>query len=146
MNMLNTTATGQSMGLALVRWGLGLRLLVSGAAKVTDLGGFVNGYILPAFAKTILPDWMLIPYAYALPIVELLLGVLLIIGLFRALTLFISGLTFLSLAFGQMLLKQHAAVLDILLYLGMTAALLCLGDYDRWVLPGAKRPAAKKSA
>lgn len=141
----NTTTTMRSMGLALVRWGIGLRLLVSGLAKVGDLGGFVNGYILPAFAETILPDWMLIPYAYALPVVELLLGALLILGLFRCISLFLAGLTFLSLAFGQMLLKQQATVLDILVCLAMTSALLFFGEHDRWIiLPCHKNKSSEK--
>ncbi len=142
----NSTALMRSMGLALLRWGIGLRLLVSGLAKVGDLGGFVNGSILPAFAETILPKWMLVPYAYALPVVELLLGALLILGLFRCVSLFLSGLTFLSLAFGQMLLKQHATVLDILVYLAMTAALLFFGEHDRWILPCPKDDACGKQA
>jgi len=137
---------GQSMGLALLRWGLGLRLLVSGVSKIGNLGGFVNGYLLPAFAETILPGWMVAPYGYALPPVELLLGVLLILGFFRNLTLFVSGLTFLSLAFGQMLLQQHSAVLDILLYLFLTTVLLYLGEKDRWILGWPGTGAGKDAA
>ncbi|MDD3952787.1 MAG: hypothetical protein PHY82_02600 [Lentisphaeria bacterium] len=134
MKSLCDVNAGKSMGLALLRWGLGLRLLVSGVSKIGDLGGFVNGYLLPVFKETILPGWMVAPYGYALPPVELLLGVLLILGTFRNLSLLVTGLTFLSLAFGQMLLKQHDTVLSILLYLFMTTVLLYLGEHDRWIL------------
>lgn len=139
MRKFDKIIAGRSMGLALIRWGLGLRLLVSGAGKIGDLSGFVNGYLLPSFAETILPGWLVAPYGYALPVVELLLGIILILGFFRISALLVSGLTFLSLAFGQMLLQQHATVLDILLYLFLTAVLLFLGEHDRWVLhkPGA---------
>ena len=146
MKSLCDVNAGKSMGLALLRWGLGLRLLVSGVSKIGDLGGFVNGYILPAFAETILPGWMVAPYGYALPPVELLLGVLLILGLFRNLTLLVTGLTFLSLAFGQMLLQQHSTVLDILLYLFLTTVLLYLGEKDRWILRLPAPPAGKDAA
>lgn len=134
MKSLCDVNAGKSMGLALLRWGLGLRLLVSGVSKIGDLGGFVNGYLLPVFKETILPGWMVAPYGYALPPVELLLGMLLILGTFRNLSLLVTGLTFLSLAFGQMLLKQHDTVLSILLYLFMTTVLLYLGEHDRWIL------------
>ena len=75
---------------------------------------------------------MVVNLVYA--IIPMLLGLLLILGLFRNLTLLVTGLTFLSLSFGQMLLKQHDTVLSILLYLFLTTVLLYLGEHDRWIL------------
>jgi thiosulfate dehydrogenase [quinone] large subunit len=128
------------MGLALMRWGLGLLLLASGLRKLMGLSGFVTGYLVPAFEETILPGWLVTPYGYTLPLVEALLGVLLILGLFRSLTLFVTGLTFLSLAFGQMLLRQNATVANIYLYLTMTGILLYLGEHDRWIVATKSAP------
>jgi hypothetical protein len=62
------------------------------------------------------------------------LGILLILGLFRNGTLFVTGLTFISLAFGQILLKQYPTVAIILGYLFMTAVVLFLEEDDRWTL------------
>jgi hypothetical protein len=64
---------------ALIRWALGILFLVGGVAKLTALGGFVNGYLVPAFSKTFLPSGWVAAYGYALPFVELALGVLLLI-------------------------------------------------------------------
>ena len=119
---------------ALIRWGLGMLFLVGGIAKVTMLNGFVHGYLAPAFEKTFLPGWLVIAYGYALPFVELALGALLLLGLYRVAALFVTGLTLLSLAFGQMLVQQHATVANIFLYLFLTAVALFLNEYDRWAL------------
>ncbi len=121
---------------ALLRWALGLMMLTSGISKLQGMGGFVNGYLIPAFEQTFLPGWMIAGYGYALPVVETLLGLLLILGLCRTGTLLLTGLTLGSLAFGQMLLKNHATVANIFIYVLMTATALWMSDDDRWTLGG----------
>jgi len=111
---------------ALIRWALGVLFLVGGVAKLTALGGFVNGYIVPAFAKTILPSTLVAAYGYALPFVETALGILLLIGVWRVQALLLAGVTLISLAFGQLLLQQHATVANIFLYVLMTAIAIYL--------------------
>lgn len=109
---------------ALLRWSLGILFLVGGVAKLTALGGFVNGYLVPAFSKTFLPSALVAAYGYALPFVETALGVLLLVGIWRVGVLLLTGAAFLSLAFGQILLQQHATVANIFLYVLMTALAL----------------------
>jgi thiosulfate dehydrogenase [quinone] large subunit len=108
------------------------------------VGGFVNGYLVPAFEKTFLPVVLLKAYGYALPFVEVALGVLLIIGLCRNCTLLLTGLTLISLAFGQMLLQQHATVANIFLYIVLTVVVLFLDEHDSW-RPGHKPSSSDKS-
>jgi thiosulfate dehydrogenase [quinone] large subunit len=127
------------MAPALLRWALGLLFLVGGLAKLPTVGGFVQGYLVPAFEKTFLPKGLVAAYGYALPFVEVVLGVLLILGLCRHFALLLSGLTLLSLGFGQMLLKEHGTVANICLYVLMTAAALYMGECDCWVV-GRSRP------
>jgi thiosulfate dehydrogenase [quinone] large subunit len=121
---------------ALIRWSLGLLMLTSGVSKLMNLGGFVNGYLQPAFEQTFLPSWLTAGYGYALPPVEALLGLLLLLGVCRTCVLLLNGLTLLSLAFGQILLKNHGTVANIFLYLLMTAAALWMSGEDRWGLGG----------
>ncbi len=120
----------KSLAPALIRWALGVLFLTSGIPKLLGLGGFVNGYLVPAFEKTFLPGGLVAAYGYALPVAETLLGVLLILGLFRTCALALTGLTLLSLAFGQMLLKQHATVTNIFIYVLMTALALWMDEAD----------------
>ena len=131
---LNDTDTAQAAAPALLRWALGLLMLNSGLSKLGNLGGFVDGYLLPAFAQTPLPAWMVAGYGYALPPVEALLGLLLLLGLCRRGALLLNGVTLLSLAFGQMLLKNHPTVGTIFLYVLMTALALWMDGADRWSL------------
>ena len=56
---------------------LGVTFLVFGASKLPDLAGFANTVI----SYKVLPVSLAIPYGYALPWVETLVGLLLILGL-----------------------------------------------------------------
>jgi thiosulfate dehydrogenase [quinone] large subunit len=118
------------------RWGLGLMFFFFGIGKLLSLKGFVNGYLLPQFAKAWLPQWLLVPYGYVLPFLEVTLGLLLLLGLARNAALIAAGLLLLSLTFGQIVLQQPPVVFQNLGYLFFAAALLFFGEHDLWVLPG----------
>jgi thiosulfate dehydrogenase (quinone) large subunit len=136
-------ANSRAAGLALVRWMLGILFLFAGIGKMSGILGFVNGYLVPQFEKTFLPVALVRAYGLTLPFVELALGTLLILGVCRNMTLFVTGLTLLSLAFGQILIQGHAVVANIALYLLMTGALLYFGADDRWIV--GPRDSASKS-
>jgi thiosulfate dehydrogenase (quinone) large subunit len=138
MNADEPDCQARGLAVALVRWALGLMFLVGGVAKLFMLKGFVSGYLLPAFEKTFLPAWLVGLYGYALPFVETILGVLLLVGLCRRAALLTAGLTLISLAFGQMLIQGHGIVANIMLYVLMTAAVLYGQEYDTLVLPGCR--------
>jgi thiosulfate dehydrogenase [quinone] large subunit len=125
----------KSAAVAVARWGLGLLLFYGGLGKfMGGISGFVNGYLSTQFAKTFLPPVFISIYGHVLPFAELILGFLLILGLFRNYTLLLSGLTFISLAFGQMLLQKHEVVATLFIYIAINAALLFLDEYDCWVI------------
>jgi thiosulfate dehydrogenase (quinone) large subunit len=125
----------KSAGVAVARWALGLLLFYGGLGKLMGgVSGFVTGYLATQFAKTFLPPVLISIYGYILPFVELTLGFLLILGLLRNYTLLLSGLTFISLAFGQMLLQKHEVVATIFIYIAINATLLFLDEYDSWVI------------
>ena len=122
-------------GVAISRWALGLFFFYSGLSKLMGgVGNFVNGYIVPQFSKTFLPSILVAGYGYVLPFVELTLGILLIVGIFRNAVLFLTGLTLISLTFGQMLLQQHGVVANNFIYIFLTAILLFLSEFDGWAL------------
>jgi uncharacterized membrane protein YphA (DoxX/SURF4 family) len=56
---------------------LGLTLLVFGASKLPDLAEFANTVI----SYKVLPESLAVPFGYALPPAEVLIGLLLILGL-----------------------------------------------------------------
>lgn len=59
-----------------IRIGLGVMFLLSSAPKLRDLAGFAG--VVRQYA--ILPDPLVLPFAYALPFAEFLVGVLLVLG------------------------------------------------------------------
>ncbi|MEX5635000.1 MauE/DoxX family redox-associated membrane protein [Parafrankia sp. FMc2] len=73
-----------------LRVGLGLVWLVAGALKIDDPDGMVRS----VRAFRILPESLVDPVAYAVPFIEIALGVLLIVGLAVRLGAIVSGLLF----------------------------------------------------
>ena len=129
----------RACAVALGRWVIGVVLLFAGIAKLGNVSGTVN-YITSEFAKTWLPKALLVPYAYALPFVETALGALLLLGIARNAVLFVTGLLFITLTFGQVLLQQPI-VFQNMMYTVVTAAILFADSHDRCVLPlGNRRP------
>jgi thiosulfate dehydrogenase [quinone] large subunit len=138
MNANCCQCDGRVCAVALGRWALGMMFFFAGIAKFPNVAQFA-GYITSQFEKTWLPNWLLLPYGYALPFLEVGLGALLILGLWRNAVLFTTGLLLISLAFGQMLLQKVESVYNMM-YVFMAVSVLFLDRYDRWVL-GPKPPA-----
>jgi thiosulfate dehydrogenase [quinone] large subunit len=124
---------GKAAALALGRWALGLLFLVAGIGKLRDVSGFATS-IVKQFEQTWLPSLLVTIFGYVLPFVELLLGLLLLSGVFRRSVLFATGVLLLHLIFGQIVLMQPQVVFFNFGYLFMTAALLFFSEYDRWTL------------
>ena len=139
--MNSNCCDARTCAVALARWSVGLLLLFAGIGKLPDVSAFVQNGILVPFEKTWLPKWLLVPYGYALPFVETILGAWLILGVARNAALFIAGLLFLSLTFGQILLQQPA-VFNNMVFTFLTAGVLFLEQYDHWVCcrPAKEQP------
>jgi len=137
----------RALGVALGRWIIGVVLLFAGIAKLGNISGFV-GYLGSQFEKTWLPKALLVPYSYAVPFAEVILGARLILDNERNAVLFVTGLFFISLTFGQLLLSQPQVIFQNMMYTVVTGAILFAGDYDWCVLPIGNRraPAPDKPA
>jgi thiosulfate dehydrogenase (quinone) large subunit len=99
------------------RLGFGINFFLHGLTKILgDQEAFKN-YILTKFSETLLPSFLIEPYAIAIPYIELLLGFLLIIGLFYYWSLLLSMLTMISLMIGMILIKDWSTVSMHLVYL-----------------------------
>lgn len=99
------------------RLGFGVNFFLHGLTKLMgDQEAFKN-YILTKFSETILPNFLIEPYAVAVPYIELVLGFFLIFGLFYYWSLLLSMLTMISLMIGMILIKDWATVSMHLVYL-----------------------------
>jgi thiosulfate dehydrogenase [quinone] large subunit len=139
------------MGTLLMRLSLGVLFFFAGVGKFMAPGGAgaVAQKMREDFAGTWLPAFLVAPYVHALPFMEIIVGVLLVLGLCTRRTFFVTGLLLVSLAFGMMLQKQHAVVGTNLTYVLMAAAGIWLSARDNPVsvdrLLGS-RCCAKKAA
>jgi thiosulfate dehydrogenase [quinone] large subunit len=99
------------------------------------MGGVGNfaGNLEQQFAGK-LPMFLVTPFAYVLPFVEVLLGALLVIGLFSSTVLIASGLLLMALTFGTVMEGEFPTVANNVMYALVNAALLWAADYNRYSL------------
>ncbi len=128
----------RTAAVALGRWCLGLIFLFSGIGKLPAVGQFVRLYLAPEFKNTWVPGAFVAGFGHVLPFLEIAMGALLLLGIFRNLVLFGTGLLLLALVFGQIVLGHAPIMFYNTGYLAFTAALLFLGEHDRWTIPPGK--------
>ena len=114
---------------ALLRLTLGAVLLVYGIGKFRTGIGNVAAGIVKQFAGK-LPAALVRPFAYALPFAEVLLGALILLGLFTTAALVLSGLLFAALTFGMAVAGQGAIVAQNLQYALINFVLLWFADLN----------------
>lgn len=93
--MLRPTAKWGPLVLRVV---LGVTLVFAGYSKIFDPAVFVE--IVKNMAGNYLPDFFVTAYGYALPYVELVTGIFLVLGLFTRITGTIVALLFASIIIG----------------------------------------------
>ena len=125
--------SAESWAFISLRLFLSLRFILAGLGKFQGEEGysFSNYYhgVIPwmtsTFAeKTNLPSFLVTPYAYTIGYVEILLGILLLLGIKTKYVLALFALVFVSLAYGQMLLGDNDSVTSIAIHLMVTTAAL----------------------
>ena len=88
----------------------------SGIIALRNLGIWAH-HMAGTFAKTPLPQWMVLPYANVIPWVELAMGLLFLVGLKQRAALVAGCLLIISLDVGLMLQGKHEDVGRNLLFL-----------------------------
>src|SRR5205085_9674474 len=114
---------------ALLRVTLGVVFLFNGVGKfMGGLGNFVGGMNQRFAGK--LPAALVMPFAYALPFIEVLCGTLLLLGLFSAAALVLSGLLLVALTFGTVMLHDFPTVAHITQYVLVNSVSLWFGEHN----------------
>jgi thiosulfate dehydrogenase [quinone] large subunit len=120
---------------------VGLQVLLAGVDKFMVNGAFggIAGYKVNMLRMadgisggSIMLPWMTRPYALVLPWVLLLSGIAILLGIKNRIALSVAALTYISLSIGLALVREDVWHLGI--YLGLTAAALCLNKYNRFAL------------
>ncbi len=141
MKMSRCGCSPQSCAVALIRCALGMILLFFGISKFPAYIEVVNGMV-SKFESTWLPQFLVAIFAYVLPFVEVILGILLLTGICRTACVCAAGILFILLTFGQVVLHNADVVANNALYVFMAAVVLYLEEDDTCVLPLGNSAAA----
>ncbi|BDS06883.1 hypothetical protein NT6N_19230 [Oceaniferula spumae] len=130
--------TDQSLSYTLARLGMGVNLAAHGLVRLPKLSEF-SAWMVGLFEKSSLPTFLVKPYSYVLPIAELIVGILLILGLYTRQTLTIGSLMIISLIFGSCMIENWSAAGSQMIYLAYITALLAFREKYNNLSIDAKR-------
>lgn len=127
----------QQTAYLLARLPIGFSFLGHGIVRFPKLTQFAEG-IAGAFAETFLPYGLVLGFAYALPFVELLLGILLILGIAMRRAAIIGVTLICMLTFGSCLLENWTNI-AIEMFYGLYLSILYLfADYNGYSILNLK--------
>lgn len=133
--------SAESWAFLSLRLFLGLRFLLAGLGKFKNEAGdysfeaYYNGFVprlVSTFESTDIPGFLVSLYAYGIGYLEIVLALLLLAGVKTKWTLAAIALTFISLAYGQMVLGNGAKVNEIGFYLLFTTAALYFVRHNKF--------------
>jgi thiosulfate dehydrogenase [quinone] large subunit len=107
----------------LLRLAIGVSMFGHGLVRLPKLDKF-SAWMTGSFEKSMLPHALVVPFSYALPILEFLIGLLLIIGLFTRQTLIGGALVMILLIFGTAMIENWDAIPSQLIHIAFFAILL----------------------
>jgi thiosulfate dehydrogenase [quinone] large subunit len=126
----------------LLRLFLGLRTFLAGLQKfeaqghysranyATNMGRMAEYITTNSFLKL----WMTRDFAFSLGYLMVGLGVLILLGIKTRIALFLTGLVYVGLAFGLMVVQEDDGIAWLGVYIGLFAAALVLVRHDRFAL------------
>lgn len=124
----------QRIAYALLRVVAGLNLTMHGVSRMLAGPGTFAGKLVEQFAHAPLPGWSIWSFGMALPAIEALLGLLLLLGLRTRAALIGLSLLMVVLTFGSALVQDWPAAGLQLTYALVFSTLLFLLPYNGWSL------------
>ena len=123
MNLDNKT-----LAVSLLRFSYGIIFLFHGIVRLPNLGKFVSG-MQNSFQDTILPSILVTPFAYAIPFIEVGIGVLFILNKYTRENIIITFILLNMLIIGSSVLQDWPSVAVKLTYISFLSLLLyCTND------------------
>ena len=99
----------------ILRFTMGVNMFTHGVARLLDLEKF-NMWMIGQFNDTILPEFLVSLSSYMIPFAELIIGVLLILGLFTSRALLLGALLITVLVFGSGLQENWNVMSSQMIY------------------------------
>lgn len=122
----------EQIAYTLLRLVVGMNLMMHGVARILAGPGKFAAKLVEQFAQSPLPTWSVGGFAAMLPVLEGILGLLLLIGLRTRAVLIVSSFLILVLTFGSTLVQDWSVAGSQLLYALVYSLLLFLHRYDAW--------------
>ncbi|WP_165749140.1 DoxX family protein [Cellulophaga sp. Z1A5H] len=118
-----------SLAYFLTRIAVGVSMFGHGLVRLPKLEGFKN-HIVQSFEKSMIPEVLVTPFAYTLPILEFVVGVLLIIGLFTKQALVLGCASMITLVFGSTMIENWGIIDSQLIHALIFTGLLVTLKYN----------------
>jgi len=122
----------------LARITLGINFFIHGLVRLPKLESFANG-VVKGFENTMLPEILVLPVAYAIPVVELILGLFLILGIITKKTLIGAAILIIFLIAGSAFKEDWGAVGTQMLYALYIFFLLFYQENERMAIYSENR-------
>ena len=114
----------------ILRLAIAMSMFGHGLVRLPKLPSFSEGMI-KQFELSVLPFEVVQPFSYALPVIEFLVGVFLIFGLFTKQALVVGAVTMIVLIFGSSMIESWNAIPTQLIHILCFVLLLSYQQYDR---------------
>jgi thiosulfate dehydrogenase (quinone) large subunit len=115
------------------RLAIGLSFFGHGLVRLPKLAGFSN-WMVGQFSKSFLPEALVIPFGYFLPVAEFIAGILIILGLFTRQGLLLAGAITLALIFGTTMIENWEALPSQLLHVAFLSVLLAYLPHNSYAV------------
>lgn len=117
----------------LLRLAIGMSMFGHGFVRVFKLAKF-SEWMLGKYENSMLPVALVKPFSYALPIIELVIGLLIIIGLFTRQALMVGGFTMIVLIFGSCMVEDWGGIPSQMIHTFFFAVLLSFLNYNSYAI------------
>ncbi|WP_231491065.1 DoxX family protein [Pedobacter sp. Leaf170] len=123
----------KNLGYLISRLAIGLSFFGHGLVRLPKLDG-LSKWMMGQFEKSILPDALVLPFSYTLPILEFVAGLMILIGLFTRQGLLLAGVTSLALIFGTTMIENWEALPSQLIHVAFLSILLAYLPYNSYAV------------
>jgi thiosulfate dehydrogenase [quinone] large subunit len=113
----------KTTGFLLLRLAIGMSMFGHGLVRLPKLSGF-SQWMAGAFKNSLLPEALVTPFSFVLPVAEFTIGLLLLLGLFTKQALIAGGAVMIVLIFGATTIENWEILPSQLLHAAFFAVLL----------------------
>ncbi|WP_295127692.1 DoxX family membrane protein [uncultured Chitinophaga sp.] len=117
----------------IVRLGIGASMFGHGLVRMPKLNGF-STWMVSSFEKSMLPAALVTPFSYFLPFAELIIGILLLLGLFTTQAAVAGGLVMAALIFGSCMIEHWDSIGSLLLHSVTFGVLIAYAQYNSFAI------------